>query len=264
MKFFISSDIEGVAGITHRNETGYVDHEYSPFAKQMSLETAAACEAILENGTHEIIVRDAHGSARNMCFDVFPEDVRFIREWSGDPISMMDGIDDSFDACLFIGYHNAASAEGNPLAHTMNSSLFHRITINDKLASEFMINSYTAAYYNVPAIFLSGDKALGKSAKELIPGIKTVATIEGKGASSLSLHPQKAVKKIKETVAEILVEGFPEQIVLPSTFTCFFEFQYPHQCVKASYFPGAEKHNDTTLRFKADDWYEVLRFIKFA
>jgi hypothetical protein len=38
---------------------------------------------------------------------------------------MVEGLDESFDAALFIGYHARASSGGNPLAHTMSTPMLH-------------------------------------------------------------------------------------------------------------------------------------------
>ena len=67
-------------------------------------------------------------------------------------------------ASLFIGYHSPATFNGNPLSHTLDTQ-FDYIKINDDIASEFTINAYTSAYYNVPVPFLSGDEMLCEHAK---------------------------------------------------------------------------------------------------
>ena len=103
MKVFISADIEGVAGITSWDETNKNHSDYEYFKIQMSKEVAAACEGANECGAKEIYIKDAHASGRNIIPDYLPENAYLIRGWSGDPLSMVQGIDDSFDALIFIG-----------------------------------------------------------------------------------------------------------------------------------------------------------------
>src|SRR5690606_33133031 len=102
-----------------------------------------------------------------------------------------------FDAVLFIGYHSAASKDTNPLAHTMTTSLDY-LKINGKIASEFLIHSYIAAYLKVPVVFLSGDKGLCDQVKRINDNISTVAVKEGIGNSTINIHPDLALDLIEK------------------------------------------------------------------
>ena len=119
MKLFISADIEGTAGIVNWKETEPGD-QYAYFAGQMTREVAAACEGALAGGVTEILVRDAHDSARNLNPAAMPRPARLLRGWTGGPASMMDGLEPAFGAAAMTGYHTCAGSDGNPLAHTMN------------------------------------------------------------------------------------------------------------------------------------------------
>ena len=118
MKLFISADIEGTAGIVNWKETEPGD-QYAYFAGQMTREVAAACEGALAGGVTEILVRDAHDSARNLNPAAMPRPARLLRGWTGGPASMMDGLEPAFGAAAMTGYHTCAGSDGNPLAHTI-------------------------------------------------------------------------------------------------------------------------------------------------
>ncbi len=164
MKLYLSADIEGTCGIVNWDETK-LECEFSQhYRTQMSKEIAAACDGATQSGVHEILVKDAHDSGRNINPNILPENVKILRGWTKDPLVMMAGIDESFDACIFTGYHSGATCNGNPLSHTMDID-YDYFKINDEIASEFTINAYIAAYYNVPVAFLSGDEMLCESAK---------------------------------------------------------------------------------------------------
>ena len=77
----ISADIEGVAGVVDWDETTLHkgDHEY--FRSLMAQEVNAAVEGALEAGASVIIVRDAHGSARNLLPDKLHPEAQLIRDW---------------------------------------------------------------------------------------------------------------------------------------------------------------------------------------
>ena len=263
-KLFLSSDIEGTCGIAHWQETN-TNNEYSPyFLKQMSNEVGAACEGALAAGYDQILVKDAHDSARNIYPDLLPKEVEIIRNWAGHPFSMMAGIDGSFSAAGFTGYHSAASTNGNPLAHTMNLSVY-KVTINGMVASEFLMNAYTAAYMGVPTVFLSGDKQLCENAKKIVPAITTVAVSEGLGGASKSLHPHKACELIKEKMTEALNGDISKCLIkLPEAFEVMVQHRDHIKTYKGSFYPGVKNVNETTNVFETKDYMEVLKFFMFT
>ena len=120
MKLYLSADIEGTCGIVNWDETK-LECEFSQhYRTQMSKEITAACDGATQSGVHEILVKDAHDSGRNINPNILPENVKILRGWTKDPLVMMAGIDESFDACIFTGYHSGATCNGNPLSHTMD------------------------------------------------------------------------------------------------------------------------------------------------
>ena len=65
MKVFLSADMEGTCGIVSWPETERTTpFDYSPAQKQMTREVAAACQGALSAGAAEVLVKDAHDSAR--------------------------------------------------------------------------------------------------------------------------------------------------------------------------------------------------------
>jgi D-amino peptidase len=97
---------------------------------------------------------------------------------------MVQELDASFDAVLFIGYHSKAGAETNPLAHTLTTGVAS-IKLNGTPASEFLLHSYAAALFDVPAAFVSGDQGLCDDVAAFHPGIKTLAVSQGIGPSTV-------------------------------------------------------------------------------
>ena len=264
MKLMVNADIEGTCGICNWDETekNHPDHEY--FAKQMTKEVCGLCEGALETGKVEhVYIKDAHDSARNIIPEMLPDEISIMRGWQGVPCNMMAGLS-ACDAVAMTGYHSAAFTDGNPLAHTMNlANVF--VKINGKIASEFMINTYYAAYCGKPVIFLSGDKALCESAKELCPNIETVAVSEGRGNASVSMHPNAAVRLIREGIKKALAKDLSEyQISLPEYFEVEVEFKEIAKAQHGSFYPGAEKSGPKSVKFETDDYYEVVRFFYFV
>lgn len=221
MKVFISADIEGVTGVTTWCETEYGGEGYEAACRQMTLEVKAACEAAMELG-YEVAVKDGHGSARNIDMWGLPEGVELIRGWRSSPETMMGGLDGSFDAVLYIGYHSPEGMNTSPMAHTTEHEWFNWVKINGKLASEFSLNALYAADMGVPSVFLSGDKGICDHAKDYYKDIVTVATKEGTGNSTWSLHPATSLKLIKEGVRKALSQIKPVAPLLEKEYRWIF------------------------------------------
>lgn len=266
MRIFISADIEGTAGVVHWWETEK-EHpdQYAEFADQMSREVAAACQGAIEAGAEEVIVKDAHDSARNIHFRLLPEQVKMLRGWSSDMHSMMSGIQNGhYDAAMMTGYHSGVGQPGNPLSHTMNLQN-EMVRINGEPASEFMINAYMAGYYQVPVVFVCGDQGICDAARRLIPEITAVPVKEGVGGAVLSIHPQLAVKKIREGVRQAL-QSDPSRcrVVMPVSFKMEISFRKHQDAYGRANYPGARLAGSNTVIYEADDYLEIMRFMNFV
>ncbi len=265
MRVFISADIEGTCGICNWAETELRDSQGIYYREQMTREVAAACKGAFAAGADEVVIKDAHDSARNIIPTGLPVgNIKLHRGWAGDPECMVSGIGDGYDAIMFTGYHSAASIPGNPLSHTMTTSI-QRITLNGVPANEFLINAMTAGYYGVPVAFLSGDKALCGFAENFIPGMQTVATNEGKGNSVISIHPNTACKQIEANVKKALSGDLSLcKVEMPEEFELVVEYKKHQDAYRYQFYPNAQLVNSTTVSFAAKDYMDVLKFIMFC
>ncbi|WP_409228755.1 M55 family metallopeptidase [Gudongella sp. SC589] len=264
MKLYISADIEGITGVTHWDETSKNKGDYSQFADQMTAEVRAACEGANELDEMEIIIKDAHDSGRNLDHNGLPMNVRLIRGWDEGLFSMVQELDDSFDGVAFIGYHSGAGMDGSPLSHTLTTGILS-ISINGKPVDEFMLHAYIAAYHKVPVIFLSGDKSLCQEVIKINPFIETVAVKEGRGNSTINIHPERAIELIKAGVKKGLVKEKGDLMIqLPEEFNVEVEYPRHYEARRNSFYPGASLLNSTTVGFTTDDYIEVLRFLHFT
>ena len=268
-KLFVSADIEGVACISAPVEVDKAHQaEYAPFRDQMTAEVAAACSGAYAAGVEAIVVKDAHWTARNIDPHKLSapsgKSLQLIRGWSGHPFAMVQGIDKTFDGAAFIGYHSAGGCGGNPLAHTVSSRAFARVELNGAVASEFLIYAYAAASVGVPLVFLSGDKQLCDEASRTIDGLQTVATLEGFGASVLSLLPADAVRLIAAGVQRAVSGPASAPLKLPSDFAFKLTFNKATDAYAKSFFPQAKMVSDTELLLETRNYFDVLTFLWFA
>lgn len=255
-KIFISADIEGVCDVTCWDETEHGNKGYEQAARQMSLEVASACKAAISKGYH-VVVKDAHNDALNIDHNLLPEGVELIRGWLSDPMSMMGGLDETFDAVAFVGYHSGAGHNDNPLSHTMNATLYNWIKINGKLASEFTFNSLMAADMGIPTVFMSGDEGICLEAERDFPGITSVATKKGIGNGTWNHHPQTVLELIEAGMTETLEKNHDSPTV-PENFVVEINYK-DHQKARAGAAMGrVDKVDDFTIKYTVDTVRELI------
>ncbi|MFM8319290.1 MAG: M55 family metallopeptidase [Chloroflexota bacterium] len=263
MKVYISADIEGVTGVTHWDETEQSKSVYEAAREQMTAEVIAACEGALRAGADEILVRDAHDSARNLPANRLPRQARLVRGWGGHPFFMMQELDGSFACAALIGYHAFAGSGGNPLSHSMSLNVY-RMELNGLPASEFLFSAYTAGYVKTPLVFLSGDQGICSHAAALHPNLVSVAVKHGVGDSTVSLHPDVAVELIREGMEAAVRSAGRCHVTLPEHFMLDVHYRSHIKAYQCGFFPGAVQLDDTTVRFEHRDFFEVLRFMAFC
>ncbi|MDL2318768.1 M55 family metallopeptidase [Eubacteriales bacterium OttesenSCG-928-A19] len=263
-KLFISADIEGTTGIANWDETEYGQRDYDYFRRQMSREVAAACEGALEAGYEDVLVKDAHSTGRNIIPELLPESARILRGWTQELFVMMAGLDKTYDGVVFTGYHSAAEVPANPLSHTMNGKNNH-VRINGELASELMINCMTAAMVGVPVFCVTGDRGLCEWIQSVNPNIMTVPVSEGMGNASMSIHPNLAVRRIRETVKEAVKQQKEKcMFPLPAHFDVEINYKQHFDAKNASWYPGCKQTGARTVAFSSDSYDAVLRMLYYV
>ncbi|NLJ77980.1 MAG: amino acid amidase [Tissierellia bacterium] len=263
MKIYISADIEGVTGVTHWDETIESKPDYKEFAHQMTLEVKAACEGAIAAGADEIWVNDAHNSGRNIDHNLLPKNTKLIRGWSGHILFMVQELDESFDAAMFIGYHAASGTDASPLAHSMDTEIDY-MKLNGEHVTEFLVHTYISNYLGVPVVFVSGDLGVCDSVKEINSNIVTIPVKEGIGDSTVNIHPQLALDLIRSGVENSLKGNlYLCDITLPEDF--ILEIKYGDHCraYKKSFYPGAKRIGADVVEFKSSDYMDVLRAMAF-
>lgn len=264
LKVFISVDMEGITDVINRDETGSSGSDYQYYRTLMTKEVNAAIEGASEGGAAEIIVRDAHGSARNIIPEELSPKAKLIRDWSGGPFGMMEGIDKTFDAVLFVGYHAKAGTKDATLDHTMSGSIYD-LRVNGVSLPEAGWNGLIAGYYDVPVVFIAGDKAVCEQGRKILGDVETVAVKEGIGEASLNLHPEKSRELIKAGVKRALgrLDDFKPLKYQPP-YAIEIQFKNERQAYRASWYPGAKRVGDWGVSYASNDFLDLMRFVMLA
>jgi len=252
--------MEGITGVVNWEDVSRDGKDYEYFRKIMTKETNAAIEGALAAGATEILVRDSHSTARNLLPEMLNRNAKLLRDWSGGFKSMMEGIDKTFDAVIFIGYHAKAGTPNAILEHTMSSSNITDVSINGISLPEAGINALIAGYYDVPVVFIAGELAVCQQAKKLIGEIETIAVKEGIGNAALNLHPEVAREKITEGVKKALLnlrKYKPYKLKPP--YKLVLKLKNEELVHEKSFYPGAKRTGDWELTYENRDLMEVMK-----
>ena len=261
MKFYVLCDIEGVASLSCWDEARSANSCYAPMAREMTLEAAAAARGLFSAGADEVIIEDGHGDGCNIDCALLPKGARLLRGVTHDIVGLTGIFDESYDGMLMVGFHDAASASGNPTSHTMVSSRIFRLMVNGALWGEFEVSAHAAAYRGVPTLFASGDEGLCAAAARAVPGILTVPTKSGHGYGVLTKTPELVQEEIEGMAARAVAAAkTAKPPVLPDHFHVEVTYLHHYDAYGSSHYPGASLLSPTTVAFDADDYGDVLRF----
>jgi D-amino peptidase len=258
LKVFISVDMEGVTGVVNVDDADRAGKDYDYFRQTMTREANAAIEGALAAGATEIVVRDSHGSALNLLPEMLNRNSKLLRDWSEGPMSMMEGIDASYDAAVFVGYHARAGTPDGVLDHTSSGDVVN-VTVNGISMPETGYNALMAGHYGVPVVFVAGDKAVCDQAIELLGNVQTVAVKEGIGAAALNLHPEVAREQIRDGVQRALTnldDYKPYKLQAP--YTLVLTLKTEQNIYRGLYYPGATRTGAWELTYVGDDVLEIM------
>jgi D-amino peptidase len=265
LKIYISVDMEGIAGAVTADQLGPGGFEYERFRHFMTNETLAVVNSAKESGATEIMVSDSHGNGESLLIDEFPKDVRLVRSWPRHG-SMMAGLDASFDAALFIGYHASTTNMRGVRAHTFSSAHLTRVSLNGNPVTEGEFSAAFAGALGVPVIFASGDDAAMEELKSRLGNIETAETKKNLSFHSAeTLTPEASCEKIGTGVKAALArlhDFKPYVIKTPVTLEISFKNYMPAQML--SYLRIVQRVDSHTIRFVGKDMAEVSDFVDFV
>jgi len=260
MKVYISVDMEGVACVTHPDHTKLEGTEYEMARKWMTAEANAAVEGALEAGATEIVVADSHGHMRNMLPDELHEEALLVRG-SPRPLTMMEGLDETFNAAFFVGYHSMAGTAKGILAHTYIGRSVYAIRLNGLAVGEPGFNAAIAGHFGVPLALVCGDDTVDAEVGALLPWTERVITKWALSSiSARNLTPKASQKRIRQGAKRALgrlSEMKPWILEAPIRFEV--DFMRPIYAHLAADIPGVERVNERTLAYTGADMLQITR-----
>ena len=263
MKVLISTDIEGVAGVYHPEQTRAGNGEYERARVLMTDEANAAIAGAFDAGAREVLVNDSHGGFRNLLPAQLDPRAQVVQ---GKPryLSMVAGVDEPGVAALcMVGYHSRAQGRGI-LAHTINSFAFARVLLNGQELGEMGLYGALAGEHGVPVAMASGDDVFIAEHRPLFPGTCFVQTKRATGhTSGISLSPQAACAAIRAGVAEALVDRarLPRPFVLRGPIGVCIQTQTPALADLFCTWPALERLGGDEIAFEAPSVEAAVRMV---
>ena len=261
MKLYLSCDMEGTAGVCSWAQCDpHNTTEYPYYRRAMSLEVRAAIDGARDAGAGAVLVNDSHSAMRNLLWDELPDDVRVV---SGNrkPFSMSEGIDGSFDAAFFTGYHAAVGTRDATLDHTYTDRTVHAVRVNGMRCSETLLNAALLGCYGVPVVLITGDRTAVDEAQATLPWITTVAVKEAIGRYAVNSQSPAAARAAIRAGARAAINSVAQ--ARPFTFEPPLTLEIDTAGTANADFielmPGFARTGGRTVRFVSDDYPSLFR-----
>ena len=253
LKVFISVDMEGLAGVVTGPNVSSNGPDYPHFRAIMAAETNAAIDGAFRGGATEVLVRDSHGSKENLLPGDLDPRARLLRGVSSGPKNMMEGLDSTFSAVAFVGYHAKVGTPNAILEHTSTGNVVD-FSINGVSLPEGGYNALVAGLYGVPVVFVAGDRAVVDQIRGLVGPIDGVAVKDEIGDASNGMSPKAAQDEIRRTVQRAVTNratAKPWKLTGPYTMVLKVKQERP-------LYAGAQRTSAGEFTFSSPDLLAIL------
>ncbi len=260
-KVYISVDMEGISGVNGDNQTSAAGAEYGRARKLMAEDANAAIRGAFDGGATEVVVNDSHGSQRNLLPEDLDPRVRLISH-SFKRHGMMEGLDSTFDAVIFVGYHAKAGSPRGVFAHT-GSGVLRDLQINGLSVGEGGMNAFLARWYGVPVILVTGDDVAVEEQKATVPTVRGVVVKRAINSRAVELRPLADARRDIQDAAKAAVatarKAPPERL---ARYTVRMEMRDPTIPEVAAAFREIRPVNATTMEFTRESMPDAYRLIR--
>jgi D-amino peptidase len=244
--------MEGVAGIAAWEQCLAGGDDYALGRELLLGEVNAAIDGAVAAGATAICVNDSHSQMRNLPPGGLAGRASYL---SGrfKPRYMMEGLDTSFDAAVFLGYHAAIASPG-VLSHTYNPRAVANVRINGTIAGESGLNALVAQHFGVPVVAVTGDQYVAEEAVRFCPGVESIVVKRSISRyAAHHLHPDEARQLIRDGVHKALStleSRTPPAIELPALVEV--DFTSPDMAEQATWIRGVERTGDRAVALRDD------------
>ena len=267
MKILIAADMEGITGVTNWDHVDPGHSEYARFRRAMTAEVNAAVRGAFDGGASEVTVADGHSRGCNILVEELDERAR-LHSGTFAPFSMVQGIDESVNGVMYIGYHARAGTARAILDHTWATRVMG-VWLNDVLVGEAGLNAAVCGHFGAPVILVSGDQAVCAELTSLLGEVETMEVKHASSRFSAEHLPAGRARQLIESGAKRAVQRLkegkgpkPYQPARPVQVT--LEFNQSDMVDAAMRVPGTTRLDGRRMRFEAADMPEAYRTFRAA
>jgi D-amino peptidase len=255
--------MEGITGVVQPAQLGPEGFEYGRAREWMTAEVSAAIAGIRAAGAAEIVVCDSHGNGQSVLIDKLPDDVRVVRGFPR-PLEMMQGIDESFAAAVFIGYHASEWTANAVRGHTISSARLLGVKLNGMEVSEGIYNAALAGQFGVPIAFVSGDRLAVTQVQQVAPKAEGAIVKEPYGYhSAMTVTPARGQALIREGLTRAmgrLGSLPPYRIRTPIELEVGFKLTIDAE--RAAFVPGLSRSDAHNVKGSFKDMTEITKLLQ--
>lgn len=261
LKVYISVDMEGISGVNSDNQTSATGAEYGRARRLMVEDANAAIRGAFDGGATEVVVNDSHGSQRNLLPEDLDPRARLISH-SFKRHGMMEGLDETFGAVIFVGYHAKAGAPRGLFAHT-GSGVLRDLQVNGVSVGEGGMNALLAQWHGVPVVLVTGDDVAVEEQRVTVPGVRGVVVKRAINTRAVELRPLAEARREIQEAAQAAVAGArrsaPQRAV---RYTVRMSFRDPTFVEVATALREVTAVDATTIEFTRESMPEAYRLIR--
>ena len=263
VKVLISVDMEGISGIVSRQETLPAGQFYRECRRWMTWDTNAAVEGALAGGATEIVVTDPHHQLNILWHELHPQAQLVRRDLiSHCPLYILEGLDETFDAVLFVGQHARYGHGHGVVSHTITRPFAH-VRVNGELADEVKLATGMAGHMGVAVGMVTGDDAICEETRMWLPQVEAAVVKYALDTyTAVCLSKEEAHERIRRA-ARRAVEKIPA--LKPFTFAAPTQLEVdllsPSTALKLTLLPGVERAGDLTVRYTSEQFENVWRIL---
>ncbi len=260
---FISVDMEGIAGIVHLQQVLRGTAEYEHSCRLMTAETNAAIAGARSAGGTRFLVNDSHGDMRNLLVEDLDPAVEVIT--GSDKLFYMGaGLDETFEAAFFVGYHASVGAERAVMDHTYGGRTVYGVRINGRPQSEATLNAALAGSFGVRTALITGDRTTVEEAQRELGEIEGVIVKEALGRQTArSIHPAEACRRIEAGAVRALRRLSARPLYRPrGPFVLEIEWINTAMADLCAVLPELDRTGGRTVRYRTPDYRACFRMIQ--
>ena len=211
MLIYVSADLEGISGVTRREDLLPPGMDYPAARRWLTLEVNAAVAGARAAGATDFVVEENHGAELlcNLDLDLIDPEVDVVRGFPRGTTTTISALTVECDAVFLVGHHACVGDPRGMMAHTI-SGVFTDVRLDGRTVGEGELIALAAAEVGVPTVLVTGDDVTAHQLSAVVPGIETAVVktaLSGnggrlmppvRGAAMVQAAAERAIRRLQD------------------------------------------------------------------